>query len=52
MPRSRVEEIPDSCGKGTVKVKLGVWLSNTTSRRAKLAEARLDQLAELGLDWR
>lgn len=51
--RGHVEEIPDGEG-GTVAVKLGVWISNTKSRRAKLTEAQLDQLAalaELGLDW-
>ncbi|MGP4013730.1 hypothetical protein [Streptomyces sp. 4N124] len=32
-------------------VKLGVWLSNTKSRRAKLIAAKLSVLAALGLDW-
>ncbi|MER5853878.1 hypothetical protein ABT126_45260 [Streptomyces sp. NPDC002012] len=31
--------------------KLGVFLSNTKSRRAKLAASKLQGLAELGLDW-
>ncbi|KOV13295.1 helicase [Streptomyces sp. XY431] len=51
VPRAHVEELPDGQG-GTVEVKLGVWISNTKSRRAKLTEAQLDQLTALGLDWR
>jgi hypothetical protein len=34
-----------------VPVKLGVWISNTKSRRAKLTQDQLAQLAGLGLDW-
>ncbi|AQY20666.1 hypothetical protein T261_08928 [Streptomyces lydicus] len=32
-------------------VKLGVFLSNTKSRRGKLSADKLQRLAELGLDW-
>ncbi|WP_079146891.1 helicase [Streptomyces griseochromogenes] len=32
-------------------VKLGVFLSNTKSRRAKLTPERLAALAALGLEW-
>jgi hypothetical protein len=32
-------------------VKLGVFLSNTKSRRAKLTVDKLRRLADLGLDW-
>ncbi|MFF8732777.1 Helicase associated domain protein [Streptomyces sp. NPDC015171] len=32
-------------------VKLGVFLSNTKTRRAKLSTAQLERLAGLGLDW-
>ncbi|MEE1782666.1 helicase associated domain-containing protein, partial [Streptomyces sp. SP17BM10] len=46
-----VEPVPDGDG-GTVEVKLGVWISNTKTRRAKLTEEQLDQLAALGLHWR
>lgn len=46
VPRSHIETLPD----GTM-VKLGVFLSNTKSRRAKLTTQRLDALAELGLEW-
>ncbi|MER7674684.1 Helicase associated domain protein [Kitasatospora sp. NPDC096128] len=51
VPRGHVEEIEDGDG-GTVEVKLGVWISNTKTRRAKLTGEQLDQLAALGLDWR
>ncbi|MFD7583660.1 Helicase associated domain protein [Kitasatospora sp. NPDC059817] len=51
VPRQHVEEIPGGDG-GTVEVKLGVWISNTKTRRAKLTGEQLDQLAALGLDWR
>lgn len=41
-----------SAGEGsTVAVKLGVWLSNQKSRRDRLTEQQLAQLADLGLDW-
>jgi hypothetical protein len=38
-------------GDGVVKVKLGVWISSTKTRRATLAPERLTGLAELGLSW-
>ncbi|WP_425508192.1 helicase associated domain-containing protein [Streptomyces bathyalis] len=46
VPRGHKEELED----GTV-IQLGVWLANTKTRRAKLGEDRLTQLAELGLNW-
>ncbi|WP_018569192.1 DEAD/DEAH box helicase [Streptomyces sp. PsTaAH-124] len=46
VPRAHVEALPD----GT-EVKLGVFLSNSKSRRAKLPPDRLDALADLGLEW-
>jgi hypothetical protein len=46
VPRSHVETLAD----GT-EVKLGVFLSNTKSRRANLTEDRRKALADLGLDW-
>ncbi|WP_406841901.1 Helicase associated domain protein (plasmid) [Streptomyces sp. AHU1] len=46
VPRGHVEALPD----GT-EVKLGVFLSNAKSRRAKLTADKLAALAELGLDW-
>ncbi|WP_338775240.1 Helicase associated domain protein, partial [Streptomyces sp. DG1A-41] len=44
--RSHIEVLPD----GT-EVRLGVFLSNSKSRRAKLTPDKLQQLAELGLEW-
>ena len=46
VPRGHVETLPD----GT-EVKLGVFLSNSKSRRAKLTTERLAALAALGLEW-
>ncbi|MFD7596308.1 Helicase associated domain protein [Kitasatospora sp. NPDC059812] len=51
VPRQHIETIPDGDG-GFVAVKLGVFLSNAKSRRAKLTGEQLDRLAALGLDWR
>ncbi|OII64412.1 helicase [Streptomyces sp. CC53] len=44
--RSHVERLED----GT-EVRLGVFLSNSKSRRAKLAADKLRALADLGLEW-
>ncbi|MFI2458081.1 Helicase associated domain protein [Streptomyces sp. NPDC019539] len=46
VPRAHVEALPD----GT-EVKLGVFLSNTKTRRAKLTTDKLAALAALGLEW-
>lgn len=46
VPRGHVETLPD----GT-EVKLGVFLSNTKTRRAKLTVDKLAALAGLGLEW-
>ncbi|WP_322888053.1 helicase associated domain-containing protein [Streptomyces solincola] len=46
VPRHHVERLAD----GT-EVRLGVWLSNTKTRRAKLSGERLAALAALGLAW-
>ncbi|MFJ3966080.1 Helicase associated domain protein [Streptomyces sp. NPDC090036] len=46
VPRSHLERLPE----GT-EVKLGVFLSNAKTRRAKLAPDKLQVLADLGLDW-
>ncbi|MGW7201683.1 helicase associated domain-containing protein, partial [Streptomyces chryseus] len=43
--RGHTEDLPD----GT-PVRLGVWLSNTRSRRAGLSQEQREQLATLGLD--
>ncbi|MFE9967413.1 helicase associated domain-containing protein [Streptomyces sp. NPDC005525] len=44
--RQHVEELPD----GT-SVRLGVFLSNQKSRRDRLTDQQLAQLANLGYDW-
>ncbi|MFF4291512.1 Helicase associated domain protein [Streptomyces sp. NPDC001633] len=46
VPRAHVEALPDGS-----EVKLGVFLSNTKSRRAKLTVDKLAVLASLGLEW-
>lgn len=46
VPRAHVERLED----GT-EVRLGVFLSNSKSRRGKLTTERLQALAALGLDW-
>ncbi|MFE4663819.1 helicase associated domain-containing protein [Streptomyces sp. NPDC056716] len=46
VPRGHIETLPD----GT-EVKLGVWIMNQKTRRAKLTPDKLAQLANLGLDW-
>ncbi|MER6158201.1 Helicase associated domain protein [Streptomyces sp. NPDC001868] len=46
VPRAHVERLAD----GT-EVKLGVFLSNTKTRRAKLGADKLQRLADLGLSW-
>ncbi|MEU8034265.1 helicase associated domain-containing protein [Streptomyces sp. NPDC049099] len=44
--RSHVEALPDGS-----QVKLGVWLSNTKTRRTTLSTEQLQRLAGLGLEW-
>ncbi|MEV6726183.1 Helicase associated domain protein [Streptomyces xanthochromogenes] len=44
--RAHVERLED----GT-EVKLGVWIMNQKGRRAKLTADKLQQLADLGLEW-
>ncbi|MGW6396519.1 Helicase associated domain protein [Streptomyces sp. NPDC055103] len=46
VPRAHVERLED----GT-EIRLGVFLSNSNSRRAKLTADKLAALAHLGLDW-
>ncbi|MFD4224650.1 DEAD/DEAH box helicase [Streptomyces griseus] len=45
VPRAHVEETPHG------PVRLGTWISNTRSRRAKLSTQQREQLAALGVDW-
>ncbi|MER5886927.1 Helicase associated domain protein [Streptomyces sp. NPDC001941] len=46
VPRAHVETL-----EGGIEVKLGVFLSNTKTRRAKLTADKLATLAGLGLEW-
>lgn len=46
VPRAHVERLED----GT-EVRLGVFLSNTKTRRVKLTADKLQALADLGLEW-
>jgi hypothetical protein len=50
VPRTHTEEVEDGSG-GTVTIKLGVFLSNTKSRRAKLTPDQLAALTEIGVHW-
>nr|WSS66795.1 Helicase associated domain protein [Streptomyces sp. NBC_01177] len=51
VPRGHSEEIPVDGETEPVAVKLGVWVSNTKSRRNKLTQNQLDALRKLGIDW-
>ncbi|MCP3819805.1 Helicase associated domain protein [Streptomyces sp. A3M-1-3] len=51
VPRSHSEEITADGEPEPVLVKLGVWVSNTKSRRDKLTQEQLAALAELGVAW-
>ncbi|MFE1578378.1 DEAD/DEAH box helicase [Streptomyces fradiae] len=50
VPRGHIEQITVE-GVEPVTVKLGVWVSNTKSRRDRLTQEQLDALAELGMGW-
>ncbi|MFE3270920.1 Helicase associated domain protein [Streptomyces sp. NPDC059215] len=51
VPRAHSEEIAVAGEAEPVAVKLGVWVSNTKTRRDKLNTEQLDALRELGVDW-
>ncbi|MFD3720066.1 Helicase associated domain protein [Streptomyces sp. NPDC058674] len=51
VPRGHGEEIPVEGETEPVIVKLGVWVSNTKTRRHKLTQDQLDALRQLGVDW-
>ncbi len=51
VPRAHAEEIAVEGEAASVVVKLGVWVSNTKSRRDKLAQDQLAALRELGVEW-
>jgi superfamily II DNA or RNA helicase len=51
VPRGHTEQIAVDGETEPVTVKLGVWISNTKSRRDKLTQDQLDALRELGMEW-
>ncbi|PJN24757.1 helicase [Streptomyces sp. CB02613] len=51
VPRGAVVEIAVDGETEPVPVKLGVWVSNTKSRRNRLEADQLAALAALGMDW-
>ncbi|MER8098452.1 DEAD/DEAH box helicase [Streptomyces goshikiensis] len=51
VPRAHGEEITVDGETEPVTVKLGVWVSNTKSRRDKLTADQHAALRELGVDW-
>ncbi|MFE3907787.1 helicase associated domain-containing protein, partial [Streptomyces sp. NPDC059153] len=51
VPRGHAEEVTVDGETEPLVVKLGVWVSNTKSRRDKLTPDQLDALRELGMDW-
>ncbi|MFF1837961.1 Helicase associated domain protein [Streptomyces sp. NPDC058231] len=46
VPRKAVEALPDGS-----ETKLGIWYSNTKSRRDRLTAEQLDALRKLGVEW-
>ncbi|GAB3006951.1 hypothetical protein GCM10023080_085880 [Streptomyces pseudoechinosporeus] len=51
VPRGHAEEIAVDGEPEPVVVKLGVWISNTKTRRDKLTPEQRAALRELGIDW-
>ncbi len=51
IPRAHGEEVAVEGQAEPVIVKLGVWVSNTKSRRDKLTADQVAALAELGVGW-
>ncbi|MFJ3950491.1 Helicase associated domain protein [Streptomyces libani] len=51
VPRGHSEQIAVDGEMEPVTVKLGVWVSNTKSRRDRLDADQLAALAKLGMDW-
>ncbi|MFI8522762.1 Helicase associated domain protein [Streptomyces sp. NPDC085481] len=51
VPRGHGEQIEVDSEAETVTIKLGVWLSNTKSRRDRLDTDQLTALEQLGMDW-
>ncbi|MFE9574553.1 helicase associated domain-containing protein [Streptomyces sp. NPDC006692] len=51
VPRSHSEQITIDGETEPATVKLGVWVSNTKTRRDKLTAEQQDALRELGISW-
>ncbi|CAL9327509.1 hypothetical protein SUDANB70_00006 [Streptomyces sp. enrichment culture] len=51
MPRGHAEEITVDGQEEPVVIKLGVWVSNTKSRRDRLTAEQRNALRELGMQW-
>ncbi|WP_110944902.1 DEAD/DEAH box helicase [Streptomyces niger] len=51
VPRSHAEKVAVEGETEPVTVKLGVWVSNTKTRRNKLTQEQLNALRELGMEW-
>ncbi|MFH9426439.1 Helicase associated domain protein [Streptomyces sp. NPDC017529] len=51
VPRNHTEQLTLEGEDAPVTVKLGVWLSNTKSRRDKLTPEQRETLRELGVEW-
>ncbi|CAL9651831.1 hypothetical protein SUDANB129_06618 (plasmid) [Streptomyces sp. enrichment culture] len=51
VPRGHAEEITVDSETEPVIVKLGVWVSNTKSRRGRLTAEQLEALRKLGVKW-
>ncbi|MFC8496128.1 Helicase associated domain protein [Streptomyces sp. NPDC057235] len=51
VPRGHSEQLAIDGEAEPVTVKLGVWISNTKSRREKLDQQQRDALRELGVGW-
>ncbi|MFF2938170.1 DEAD/DEAH box helicase [Streptomyces mirabilis] len=51
VPRGHSEQITVDSETEPVAVRLGVWVSNTKTRRNKLTPEQLNALRELGVEW-
>ncbi|WP_256094536.1 DEAD/DEAH box helicase [Streptomyces sp. EN27] len=51
VPRGHAEELAVDGETEPVVVKLGVWVSNTKSRRDRLTQEQRNALRKLGVDW-
>lgn len=51
VPRGRSEQITLDGETEPVTVKLGVWVTNTKTRRDKLTPEQRDALTDLGVEW-